>query len=133
MTARSRSAAGGRAALGGMGALALLAACAPGAGGAGGLAAAPRDPAILIGLDAAGLEAMLGAPELKRREPPAEMWQYRTETCVLDLYLYPGAGDGTPSVAQYAARARTADPAGGPVDAARCLGAVAAGPTAGAS
>jgi len=118
-----------------MGALALLAACAPGAGGTGGLAAAPRDPTTLIGLDAAGLEAMLGAPELKRREPPAEMWQYRTETCVLDLYLYPapGAGGGSPSVAQYATRARTADPAGGPVDAARCLGAVAARPAAGAS
>lgn len=116
--------------------LGLLAGCAAGAGAPGGLvASAPRDPATLIGLDPGGLESMLGAPELRRREPPAEMWQYRTEACVLDLYLFADGDDAqsVPAVVDYAARARTAEPDGGPVDPARCLGALAARPVAGTS
>ncbi len=56
---------------------------------------APRiddDPARLMGLDAAGLAKLLGAPELLRREPPAEVWQYRGESCVFDVFLYEAAG-----------------------------------------
>ena len=46
------------------------------------------DPGQLMGLGPAALEGRLGAPDLRRREPPAEVWQYRGETCVLDLFLY---------------------------------------------
>ena len=35
------------------------------------------DPARLMGLDRAGLAKLLGDPDLTRREPPAEIWQYR--------------------------------------------------------
>ncbi len=50
------------------------------------------DPARLMGLDRAGLAALLGDPELTRREPPAEIWQYRGGSCVFDVFLYEEAG-----------------------------------------
>ncbi len=50
------------------------------------------DPARLMGLDRAGLAALLGDPELTRREPPAEIWQYRGGSCVFDVFLYEAAG-----------------------------------------
>jgi hypothetical protein len=52
-------------------------------------AAAPADdPGRLIGLDAGRLQGMFGAPGLVRTDAPAEIWQYRTHGCVLDLFLY---------------------------------------------
>lgn len=33
----------------------------------------------------------LGAPDFTRRDPPAEIWQYRSASCVLDVFLYPEA------------------------------------------
>jgi hypothetical protein len=50
------------------------------------------DPARLMGLDRAGLAELLGDPELMRREPPAEIWQYRGGSCVFDVFLYEEAG-----------------------------------------
>jgi hypothetical protein len=34
--------------------------------------------------------ALYGAPDLKRLEPPAEIWQYRSAECALDLFFYNG-------------------------------------------
>lgn len=42
----------------------------------------------LVGLTAASTTQLLGQPQLKRQEDPAEIWQYRSGRCVLDLYLY---------------------------------------------
>ena len=42
-----------------------------------------------LGLDPAGLTKWFGTPSLIRRDYPAEVWQYRTKGCVLELYLYP--------------------------------------------
>lgn len=50
------------------------------------------DPARLIGLGPDALTAMLGRPELIRREQPAEIWQYRAASCVFDVFLYDQAG-----------------------------------------
>jgi hypothetical protein len=50
------------------------------------------NPGQLMGLDPIGLEQRLGAPEMRRREPPAEVWQYRTASCILDLFLYAKSG-----------------------------------------
>ena len=50
------------------------------------------DPARILGLAPDQLTALLGRPELTRREPPAEIWQYRGETCVFDVFLYEDAG-----------------------------------------
>ena len=50
------------------------------------------DPDRLFGLDRPALSAMLGEPALIRREAPAEIWQYRSATCVFDVFLYDAAG-----------------------------------------
>jgi len=42
----------------------------------------------LIGLERQQLQARLGDPALRRRDAPAEIWQYRSALCVLDLFLY---------------------------------------------
>lgn len=46
------------------------------------------DPEQLMGLDRDALNEKLGEPSLIRRDGDAEVWQYRGETCVLDLFLY---------------------------------------------
>jgi hypothetical protein len=62
------------------------------------VAALPPEPVIddnpqrLMGLDPLRLNAILGAPELIRREPPAEIWQYRGASCVFDVFFYETAG-----------------------------------------
>ena len=94
----------------------------------------PVPPDSLVGLDFAGVIGLLGEPELRRREPPAEVWQYRNETCVVDLFFYneagvtPSASTGQAAVVGHDARLRSG--VDGPVDAARCLGEIAARPTA---
>jgi hypothetical protein len=46
------------------------------------------DPRQLMGLDRESLNEMLGEPALVRRDGDAEVWQYRADRCVLDLFLY---------------------------------------------
>ena len=56
-----------------------------------GMAALPAvdsDPQQLMGLDQAALNEKLGKPALIRRDGNAEVWQYRADRCVLDLFLY---------------------------------------------
>ena len=56
----------------------------------------------LIDMDAESVRARLGQPRLLRREPPAQVWQYADDTCVLLLFLYdPKSGKG-PARVQYA-------------------------------
>ncbi len=72
--------------------LALLAGCS--AAGSGALhsptTATARQLATepLTGLSAQQVVALLGEPDFRRSEPPAELWQYRSADCVLDLFLY---------------------------------------------
>ncbi|MBI3512553.1 MAG: hypothetical protein HY060_00510 [Proteobacteria bacterium] len=47
-----------------------------------------KDVRELIGLERHELQARLGDPALRRRDAPAEIWQYRSPLCVLDLFLY---------------------------------------------
>jgi hypothetical protein len=62
------------------------------------VAALPRVPVIddnperLMGLSPNGVAKLLGTPALVRREPPAEIWQYRGASCVFDVFLYENAG-----------------------------------------
>jgi len=53
-----------------------------------------RAPEIkdLAGLQPADVVSILGAPDLRREEPPAELWQYRAADCVLNLFFYGEAG-----------------------------------------
>lgn len=46
------------------------------------------DPAALLGLARADVAALLGPPNILRRDPPAEMWQYQNEACVLHVFLF---------------------------------------------
>ncbi len=48
----------------------------------------PSTSEDLVGWTGDRLIALLGEPELRRREPPAEVWQYRADGCVLDLFFY---------------------------------------------
>ena len=71
----------------------------------------PPDPvhsASILGLDSGAVRKLLGEPGLIRRETPAEVWQYRTASCVLDVVLYDQASG--PRVVYTEARTPTAEP-----------------------
>lgn len=100
---------------------ALLAGCGtPGTGGGGG-GAGSVDPETLMGLSPNEVAAMMGQPELRREETPAQVWQYRTGTCVFDVYFYDQGG--RQQVTYYEARHRQQ----GTVSAPSCLGQIVAG------
>jgi len=42
----------------------------------------------MIGADSVALQRLFGPPRLVRRDAPAELWQYQTRDCVVDLFLY---------------------------------------------
>jgi len=46
----------------------------------------------LAGLSGTELRRLLGAPDFRRHEAPAEIWQYRSADCVLSLFLYRKGG-----------------------------------------
>lgn len=48
----------------------------------------PDLAADLIGSSADATRSLLGEPAMVRHEPPAEVWQYRSDACVLDVYVY---------------------------------------------
>jgi len=54
-----------------------------------------RLPALgaLNGLAPAQVAALIGDPDLRRVDPPAEVWQYRNADCVLELYFYDSGAD----------------------------------------
>ncbi len=49
---------------------------------------ATYDPEEFIGYGPQRLLPIMGAPDFVRRDGPAQIWQYRAENCVLDLFLY---------------------------------------------
>jgi hypothetical protein len=53
---------------------------------------APTQIASLGNLSKNEVLARLGQPNFTRHDPPAEIWQYRGASCVLDLFLYPENG-----------------------------------------
>ena len=46
------------------------------------------DPKQLFGFDGHRVAALLGPAIFVRRDGTAEVWQYRADGCVLDVYLY---------------------------------------------
>lgn len=70
----------------------------------------PRMPRLtaLRGLKPAEIVALLGEPDFRRAEPPAELWQYRASDCVLDLYFYRGGSGFRVADAETRQRAITA-------------------------
>lgn len=49
-----------------------------------------RDPAAFLDLGEADLIAALSHPSLKRTDGAAQMWQYRSGVCVLDVFMQDG-------------------------------------------
>ena len=46
------------------------------------------EPAKLMGLTYDDTEAAIGKPAETREEPPATVWRYQTEDCVIDVFFY---------------------------------------------
>jgi len=67
-------------------------------------------PPKVLGLEPRDVELLLGQPKLVRRDDPAEVWQYRSPACVLDVFLYPEA-TGAQQVRYLEARNMAAEPA----------------------
>lgn len=62
----------------------------------------------MLGLSASAIEEALGPPPRRRREPPAEVWQYHAHTCVVDVYLYPPSQNANLAVRHVETRRRDA-------------------------
>jgi hypothetical protein len=50
-------------------------------------------PVMKLGMSLQELTTVLGEADFQRVEGPVKIWQYQTEICVLDFYLYPQDGD----------------------------------------
>ena len=50
-------------------------------------------PEMLIGADRNTIADRFGKPEFLMRAQASEVWQYRAQGCVLDVYLYEDKGD----------------------------------------
>jgi hypothetical protein len=78
------------------------------------VAAAPKAgmgaPPKVLGLKPHDVQELLGMPKLVRRDDPAEVWQYRSGACVLDVFLYPEE-TGAQQVRYLEARTVAAEPA----------------------
>ena len=64
------------------------------------------------------LATRLGAPQFRRRDGQAEIWQYRGSACTLDVFLYADGGDL--KVRYVEARGRDAETATDPKQARDC-------------
>ena len=49
-------------------------------------------PQRMVGMTPDELTRLLGEPRFKRRDDPAEIWQYKGERCFLDIFLYRDKG-----------------------------------------
>jgi hypothetical protein len=85
------------------------------------------DPKELLGLDHSALRRVLGRPAQVRHEVSAQVWQYVTGDCVVDLYLY-NDDSGALKVTYVEARSRTAEQ----TPTTRCLKSLLERPTASA-
>ncbi|GAB2177848.1 hypothetical protein [Dongia sp. agr-C8] len=85
------------------------------------------DPKELLGLDHSSLRRALGKPAQVRHELTAQVWQYVTGDCVVDLYLYDD-DTGALKVTYVEARSRSAEQ----TPTARCLKSLLERPTASA-
>ena len=68
---------------------------------------APPAADDLLGSDSAKLETWLGKPRMIRHDDPAQVWQYRNKSCMLDVYLYPAEDRLKVAHAEARAQAKT--------------------------
>ena len=110
--------------VGGIAAAALVSGCADSARPAAPATVAPPPARMtgverLMGLNAAALTQMFGAPDADMREGAARKLQFQSGVCVLDTYLYPAHGK-EPQVTYVDARQTD----GSPIDRASCAAAL---------
>ncbi len=85
-----------------------------------------EDPDRLFQLIGNDLLVMFDTPDLRRGEGAAQIWQYRTARCVVDLFFEPGDAEGA-VIAHYEIRPRRVaaftveNPHKEPIDASACL------------
>ncbi|MBX3517756.1 MAG: hypothetical protein KF815_12530 [Rhodospirillales bacterium] len=75
-----------------------------------GAAQAAKGKGPLKGMETAKVEETLGPPSFRRSDGPSEWLQYRSASCVLDIFLYREAGEETARVAHIEARTSRLDP-----------------------
>ncbi|MBT3307242.1 MAG: hypothetical protein HN377_12290 [Alphaproteobacteria bacterium] len=63
-------------------------------------------PSRLSGMNDQQVLTLLGEPGFKRRDDPALIWQYRTQACALDLFLYQSANGSDYRVNHFETRNR---------------------------
>lgn len=61
-----------------------------------------QEPEVVVGRSDAEIMKAFGDPNLRRKDSPAEVWQYLTPGCALHLFFYPG-GSGDSLVVRYIA------------------------------
>jgi hypothetical protein len=64
----------------------------------------------LLGANPTKLEQWLGKPGMVRLDDPAQVWQYRSQGCVVDVYLYPSSDGMAVSHAEARSQKYTGDP-----------------------
>jgi len=67
------------------------------------------EPETLAAMNEEALSELLGPPVFRRRDAPAEIWQYQGPTCVLDLFLYRDGDRGPLTVDHFETRAKGND------------------------
>jgi hypothetical protein len=82
------------------------------------------DPKELVGLDNMAVRRALGDPVWIRKEQPAQVWQYATADCIVDLYLYDENGALKVTFVEARSHKAEAEPT------ARCLKSLLERPTA---
>jgi hypothetical protein len=85
------------------------------------------DPKELVGLDNMAVRHALGDPLWIRKEQPAQVWQYATADCIVDLYLYEENGGLKVTFIEARSHKAEAEPT------ARCLKSLLERPTASAN
>ncbi|GER02497.1 hypothetical protein JCM17846_01790 [Iodidimonas nitroreducens] len=75
------------------------------------------DPGRLLGLTAGDVHHLMGVPLLVRREDRAQMMQYKSAQCVLDIYLY----EPQPGMHFRAQHVEARDLDGQPFDSTQCM------------
>lgn len=63
-----------------------------------------------MGANPTKLEQWLGKPGMVRLDDPAQVWQYRAQGCVVDVYLYPSSDGMAVSHAEARSQKYTGDP-----------------------
>lgn len=62
---------------------------------------ASLDPDHIVGLDFAGVRALLGNPALELEEPPAKVWAFNGGSCMFNVFFFPSLEDKVYRVLTY--------------------------------